>query len=51
MTETDVETNTAPATEVEKDSDTAADVKAILIIFGAAVVLAMHMVSGFTFDF
>lgn len=35
----------------EASPDTKADVWAILIIFTTAVVLAMHSISGFTFDF
>ncbi len=35
----------------ERDEDTKADVKAIVIVFITAIVMAMHFVSGFTFDF
>lgn len=35
----------------EEAQDSAADTRAILIIFGTAVLMAMHFVSGFTFDF
>ena len=39
-------------TESEAASnDTRADVWAIIIMFTAAVAMAMHFVSGFTFDF
>ncbi|MFT7651788.1 MAG: hypothetical protein ACI9UU_000894 [Candidatus Azotimanducaceae bacterium] len=34
----------------ESDSDVKADVKAILVIFATALVMAMHFVSGFTLD-
>lgn len=36
--------------ELEQDADTKADVGAILIIFGALILFAVHFVSGFTFD-
>lgn len=35
----------------EEQKDVAADVKAILVVFAAAVLLAIHYVSGFSFDF
>ena len=35
----------------DEQKDVAADVKAILVVFAAAVLLAMHYVSGFSFDF
>ena len=35
----------------EEDLDSKADTKAILIMFVTAVFMAMHFVSGFTFDF
>ncbi|MEM7099767.1 MAG: hypothetical protein AAF541_15980 [Pseudomonadota bacterium] len=35
----------------ERDADTAADVKAIVVLFFTAIVMAIHFVSGFTFDF
>ncbi|NCF32090.1 MAG: hypothetical protein GWP50_00800 [Proteobacteria bacterium] len=36
--------------EVSND-DSKADVAAIVVIFSAAVLMAAHMISGFTFDF
>ena len=38
-------------TTSEAELDTKADTKAILIVFVAAVLMAMHLISGFTFDF
>lgn len=38
-------------TETQQDADTSADVRVVLVVFSAAVLLAMHVVSGFTFDF
>ena len=35
----------------DEQKDEAADVKAILVVFAAAVLLAIHFVSGFSFDF
>ena len=35
----------------EENSDSKADVHAIIIVFTAAVLMAMVFVSGFTFDF
>lgn len=35
----------------EEAADTAADTRAILIIFGTLVLMAVHFISGFTFDF
>lgn len=35
----------------DEQSDTTADVKAILVVFSAAVLFAIHYVSGFSFDF
>ncbi|MDG2277811.1 MAG: hypothetical protein P8L31_07595 [Pseudomonadales bacterium] len=32
-------------------SDSAADAKVILVVFVAAVAFAVHLISGFTFDF
>lgn len=40
-----------PVTESEEDLDTRADTKVILIIFTTAVLMAVHFVSGFSFDF
>ena len=33
------------------DADTLADVKAILVMFGAILLMAVHTISGFSFDF
>lgn len=41
----------ADNTQTEAQADTAADVKAVVIVFFTAVVMALHFVSGFTFDF
>ncbi len=35
----------------EADNDARADRKAILVMFVTAVLMAVHFVSGFTFDF
>ena len=45
--------NEQPAdnTQTEAQADTAADLKAVVIVFCTAVVMALHFVSGFTFDF
>ena len=32
-------------------ADTLADVKAILVMFGAILLMAVHTISGFSFDF
>ena len=43
---------TGSQTEVdEQAADNVADIKAIIIMFGAAVLFAIHFVSGFSFDF
>ena len=34
-----------------EQADSSADVKAILVIFTAVILLAVHTVSGFSFDF
>ncbi len=41
----------ADNTQTEAQADTAADLKAVVIVFCTAVVMALHFVSGFTFDF
>ena len=35
----------------EEELDSKADAKAIIIVFVTAVLMAVHFVSGFTFDF
>ena len=35
----------------ERSADTTADIKAIVVMFGALLLMAVHLVSGFTFDF
>lgn len=35
----------------EGQADSRADLKAILVMFGAAVLMAVHFISGFSFDF
>ena len=37
--------------QTEADADTLADAKVVIIVFATAVVMAIHFVSGFTFDF
>lgn len=37
--------------EQMEQADSSADVKAILVIFTAVILLAIHTVSGFSFDF
>ena len=41
------------ASEVEspESQDAKADARAVIIVFCAAIVMAVHFVSGFTFDF
>lgn len=46
--ETPVESEAA--TDASMSDDTRADVKAILVMFGAALLMAVHFISGFTFD-
>jgi hypothetical protein len=36
---------------VENKEDTRADTKAIIVMFVAAIFMAVHFISGFTFDF
>ncbi|MCR9258261.1 MAG: hypothetical protein NXH95_00940 [Pseudomonadaceae bacterium] len=35
----------------DNSDDTRADTKAIIVIFVAAIFMAVHFISGFTFDF
>ena len=44
-------TDEANQQEQVEQADSSADVKAILVIFTAVVLLAIHAVSGFSFDF
>ncbi len=37
--------------DVENTEDTRADTKAIIVMFVAATLMAVHFISGFTFDF
>jgi hypothetical protein len=37
--------------DVENTEDTRADTKAIIVMFVAATFMAVHFISGFTFDF
>lgn len=41
----------ASPTEQSDDADTTADTKAIIVMFIAAVLMAVHFISGFNFDF
>jgi len=41
----------ADNTQTEAQADTAADLKAAVIVFCTAVLMVLHFVSGFTFDF
>jgi len=35
----------------DNSDDTRADTKAIIVMFVAAILMAVHFISGFTFDF
>ena len=37
--------------DVDNTEDTRADTKAIIVMFVAAIFMAVHFISGFTFDF
>ena len=37
--------------ETEEQANAKADAKAILVMFCAAIAMAVHFISGFTFDF
>jgi len=41
----------ASQTDSQDNADSRADVRAMLVIFAAAVLMAVHFASGFTFDF
>ena len=43
------EQNQAPTSEQQADSK--ADIRAIAVVFAMLVLMAVHFVSGFTFDF
>ena len=51
MSDSHPETTPEVDNNSEQAADSKADLKAIAIMFGAAVLLAVHMVSGFSFDF
>ncbi len=50
MQEDVAEVEDQPQSE-DAGGDLKADVRAILVMFSAAVLMAVHFVSGFTFDF
>jgi len=39
------------APEAKDPGDSKADIKALIIVFTALVAMAVHFISGFTFDF
>jgi hypothetical protein len=44
-----VEVSTVSRIEAEREEDQRSDVRAILVIFSVAVLMALHFVSGWTF--
>ena len=50
MTDQNQETQT-DAQAIERAADSTADVKAIVVMFGTLILMAVHFISGFTFDF
>lgn len=42
--------NKQPSDKSEDEQDSAADTKVVVIVFATLVVLALHLISGFTID-